>query len=205
MNIYLQTLLRAFRPLLALLAACSLAACARTVHWEEEVLLNTGETIWVQKQVRYSIKGQPGNPADLGYVPDWVETISFEYAGRKYSYSGEAGIMVLAISPTRQPRLLAAAHFKNWDRKAGFKCVAPYYVQFIPSNDGQQWTWPTQIEPWTYHLPINLMINRDDLLDVKQRYTMADKAKQQFLRDPDSFYLHKIDPNFTTIDCIKAN
>ena len=69
---------------IAMLAIMQLTACAKNVQWEEEVLLNTGETIWVTKEVRYTIKGQPGNPADLGYLPDFVETTSFKYGGRDY-------------------------------------------------------------------------------------------------------------------------
>ena len=71
-------------PVLAI-GACAIMTRDRTVTWEEEVLLNTGETIWVSKEVRYTIKGQPGNPADMGYVPGFEETLSFTYGGRKYA------------------------------------------------------------------------------------------------------------------------
>ena len=62
----------------AMLAIMQLTACAKNVKWEEEVLLNTGETIVVAKEVRYTIKGQPGNPLDLGYLPDFEETTSLK-------------------------------------------------------------------------------------------------------------------------------
>ena len=91
----------------AIAAIMQLTGCAKNVQWEEEVLLNKGETIWVTKEVRYIIKGQPGNPLDLGYLPDFEETTSFKYGGRAYTYKGDAAIMVLAISPQKLPVLLA--------------------------------------------------------------------------------------------------
>ncbi len=73
------------RILLVIFTFLQLAACSKTVQWKEEVLLNTGETILVTKEVRYTIKGQPGNPLDMGYLPDHEETSSFKYGGRAYT------------------------------------------------------------------------------------------------------------------------
>ena len=56
--------------LLIVIAATQLAACSKTVQWEEEVPLNTGETIWVEKTLNYTIKGGAGNPLDMAYRPD---------------------------------------------------------------------------------------------------------------------------------------
>lgn len=195
---------KSLQTLLIVFTALQLTACARTVHWEEEVLLNTGETIWVTKEVRYSIKGQPGNPLDLGYLPDYVETTSFKYGGRSYSYTGEAGIIVLAISPLKLPVLLAPPGSRGWDDHNSYPlCSKPNYVQLVPDSTGVHWTWPDMIEPWTYNLPANLMLHRDDLLDVKRRYTMQDKSKQRYLQDPQSLYLQKIDPLKTNQNCHK--
>ncbi len=136
-------------------------ACTRYVSWKEDVLLNTGETITVSKEVRYTIKGQQGNPADMGYLPDWVETISFKYGGRSYKYTGDAGIFVLAISPQKSPVLLASPGGKGWYRHNIYpRCAKPYYVQFMPDSTGQTWTWPDKIDLWTYNLPANLLVHR---------------------------------------------
>lgn len=187
---------------LAVVAAMHLTACSKTVQWEEEVLLNTGETIWISKEVRYSIKGESGNPADLGYRPDQVETTSFKYGGRSYTYKGEASIMVLAISPLKVPVLLALPGGGDWYRHNDYLlCAKPYYVQLIPDNTGRQWTWPKQIEQWTYNLPANLMLHRDHPSDAKRRYTMADKAQQTYMRDPQLLSSQKIDPIYTNQDC----
>lgn len=180
--------------LLTVGAAIQLLACARTMQWEEEVLLNTGETITIYKEVRYSIKGQPGNPADLGYLPDSVETTSFTYGGREYIYRGEAGIIVLAISPQKVPVLLAPASLGDWYYNNNYACVTPYYLQLIPDSTGKKWTWPDRIERWTYNLPTNLMIRPVDPSDVKRRYTMADKAAQSYMHDSQLSDIQKINP-----------
>ncbi len=52
--------------LLAVVGALQLTACSKTVQWEEEVPLNTGETIWVKRTVVYSLQGESGNPMDIG-------------------------------------------------------------------------------------------------------------------------------------------
>jgi hypothetical protein len=183
-----------FKLILMGLAMTALTACSKTVQWEEEVLLNTGETIWVTKEVRYTIKGQPGNPADMGYLPDQAETTSFTYGGRRFSYNGEASLMVLAISPRNLPVLLAIASMGDWYYNNNYACVTPYYLELMPGGNGEQWTWPDRIEPWTYNLPTNLMRNRDHPSATKKRYTMADKGMQAFWGDPQLIDIQKINP-----------
>jgi hypothetical protein len=193
---------RIFAISFVVLSMSQITACAKTVTWEEEVLLNTGEIIWVTKEVNYTIKGRPGNPLDLGYRPDFVETISFQYDRRSYIYKGDAGIFVLAISPQKVPVLLASAGGKGWYRRNIYpRCAKPYYVQFLPDSTGQVWKWPDKIEPWTYDLPANLLVHRDHPSDVKRRYTLADKAAQTYLRDPQLLSSQKINPSFTNQDC----
>ncbi|MBK6591945.1 MAG: hypothetical protein IPG23_03955 [Burkholderiales bacterium] len=168
-----------------MLAIVQLTGCAKNVKWEEEVLLNTGETIVVSKEVRYTIKGQPGNPLDLGYLPDFEETTSFKYGGRAYTYKGKAAIIVLAISPQKLPVLLALTG-RGWATRNRYsRCAKPNYVQLVPDETGQKWTWPEKIELWTYNLPANLLLDRDPPSEAKRRYTMADKASQRFMQDPE--------------------
>ena len=201
----MNLLKKSLQILLAMGAALQLTACSKTVQWEEEVLLNTGETIWISKEVRYTIKGQPGNPLDLGYLPDFVESTSFKYGGRDYTYVGEAKVMVLAISPQKLPVLLAHPISNDWYRHNSYpRCATPYYVQLVPDIKGQQWTWPDKIEIWTYNLPANLMLDRDHPSAVKRRYTMEDKAKQPYMRDPRTSYIQKIDPLETNEDCKRS-
>lgn len=193
------------RILMAVLAGLLLTACSKTLRWEEEVLLNTGEIIWVSKEVRYTLKGQPGNPADVSLLPDFTETTSFDYGGRNYTYTGDAGLLVLAISPEKLPVLIAPAGSRGWYRRHSYKCVHPYYVMFVPDSTGQQWSWPDKIEPWTYNLPTNLMVHRDHPSKAATRYTMADKSRQGLVRDSRTIHIRKIDPLFVSDICKGSN
>jgi hypothetical protein len=163
--------------LLAVMTAL-LTACSKTVEWEEEVPLNTGEVIWVKRTMTYRLKGVAGNPLDLTYVPDWKETVAFEWMNNKYSYTGRAGLMLLAISPvSRKPLLVARADLKNWDRENKYRCIVPFYVQLMPESNGRDWVWPHGIESWLYGAPYNLMHYRPDLESAKNRYSAKDRVE----------------------------
>jgi hypothetical protein len=197
-----KTLQNLIKLLIVAGSMTQISAHAITVKWEEEVLLNTGETIWVNKEVSYSLKGQAGNPFDLGYRPDFLETTSFKYAGKLYTYKGDAGIFVLAISPEKLPVLLASPGGKGWYRRNNYsRCATPYYVQFVPDSTGKEWSWPDRIEVWTYNLPANLLVAREPLSDVKTKYTLSDKAAQKYLKDPRLLSSQKINPLFKNQDC----
>ena len=196
-----------FISLLALgVGSCAFMIRDRTVSWEEEVLLNTGETIVVNKEVSFSIRGQPGNPMKQGYVSDDMETTSFKYQGKNYTYSGDAVLLVIAISPQKVPVLLAAASSRSWYAKHQYKCVNPYYVMLVPSASGKEWTWPDRIETWTYNLPTNLMRDRDHPSAIKRRYTLPEKAAQMlYLQDPRLHFIQKIDPLYISDICKGSN
>jgi hypothetical protein len=74
------------RQLLALIAATQLTACSKTVQWQEEVPLNTGDTIWVKRTVVYSAQGGAGNPGDIAYRPEKDQAIDFTWNGKSYYY-----------------------------------------------------------------------------------------------------------------------
>lgn len=181
------------RMLLALVAATQLAACSKTVQWEEEVPLNTGETIWVKRTVVYSLKGAGGNPFDIGYGQDKTETLSFEWSGKKYVYEGEAALMLLAISPQKQPVLVAPAADRGWDWNHNYYCATPHYVQFVPDASGRVWPWLPEIEAWVYGMSHNLMRQRRKPEEMKTRYT----AQQ---RDEEDRILSIQTPSRVTID-----
>ena len=194
-----------FISLLALLiGSCAFFTRDRTVSWEEEVPLNTGETIWVKRYVTYKLQGAGGNPMDIGYSPDWTEEIAFEWKGKKYRYVGDADIMLIAISPlTKQPVLVAGAGMKGWDYKNRYRCTIPFYVQFIPSADGRKWTWPPAIEPWLFNMPYNLMYHRAEMNRVMKRYTAKDRAEADSVTRKQSPSLAQINPNAKSNSCIK--
>jgi hypothetical protein len=190
------------RIVLVAVIALQLTACSKTVQWEEEVPLNTGETIWVTREVTYRLKGGGGNPLDMAYRPDRTEEIAFEWKGKKYRYVGDAGLMLLAISPlTQQPVLVADAAFKSWDWRHDYRCTTPYYVQLSPSADGKDWSWPPSIDPWLFDLPSNLMIHREKMEKTKARYTVSDRVALDRTIAIQSPRLARIDPSYKFDQC----
>lgn len=125
---------------LLVLAALQLTACSRTVQWKEEVPLNTGETIFVERSGTYTYRCEFAAGTGCGFSPNWRSTIEFTYRDKEYFFSSEVSPMVLAISPDGQPNLVSSAGV--WGNQHGYPCVTPYYVQFRPDNGGKNWTWP---------------------------------------------------------------
>lgn len=189
--------------LLAVFAATQLTACSKTVQWEEEVPLNTGETIWVKKTLNYTIKGGAGNPLDLAYRPDWVERLTFKWGGKEYVYEGDAGVILLAISPQKIPVLVAPAADSGWHHAHNYKCTTPFYVQFVPDASGHDWTWPPAIEPWLFGLSHNLLRTREAPEKMKTRYTAQERNDEDATGSIQSPSHARIDPNYTVSTCFK--
>lgn len=187
--------------LLVGVAVFLLSACSKTRSWEEEVLLNTGETIWVKRTAEYSYQGGAGNPFDMAYRPDGTPTLQFTYKNRKYQFHERIGVMVLAISPEGVPVLVAPASSGAWDAVNKYECTYPFYVQFVPDQSGKHWTWPSSIEPWLHGLSTNLVRDYGDYQKVQSRYTMQEKKLQPFFSDPQLKHSQQIDPDFTGDIC----
>lgn len=203
-----QGTIRAFRlqalamRLAATLFSCvSLAACSRSVAWDEEVPLNAGGTLLVHRSATYSLHGEAGNPLDLGWRPDRIETIEFDWEGRHYRYEGDALPIVLAISPKRVPVLVAPASFNSWWAAHGYACTLPFYVQLVPQADGRTWTWPPRVQEWLYGLPKNLMLSRQ-LRDRKLgRYAPAEVRQIDGAAVAGRRSLQQIDPAYVGDPC----
>ena len=189
------------RTLLMMFVSLQLVACSKTVQWEEEVPLNTGETIWVKRTVNYTLQGGAGNPLDVAYRPEWMEKLEFEWGGKKFAYEGDASVLLLAISPQQQPMLVARASDKNWEMKHKYQCATPSYVQLMPDAKGQTWSWPPAIEPWLYGLPANLMLERKKPEEMRKRYLAQDRKNEDA---GVSASLTHINPSFIFLDDCKG-
>lgn len=204
-----QTLIRSLTLWSAfVLAGVLLVGCSRTVTWEEEVPLNTGETIWVKRSMPWVYKGGFGNPFEMSMLPTGEQTIHFKYLEKDYTYTGNAHIVWIAISPAGQPVLVAPAADHGWATANSYNCVIPYYVQLIPDITGKNWVWPEKIEPWLYNLPANVMASIPRLDEKrKERYSTKDRDQRdstyylQSGRQIDPLYkassgcIHKYDPS----------
>lgn len=187
--------------MLAATAVLLLTGCSKTVQWEEEVPLNTGETIWAKRTVKYRIGGDAGNPFDMAYRPERDEQIEFTWSGKFYRYKGDARVLLLAISPKRQPVLVAKAADLSWDAIHGYQCTIPYYVQLIPDETGNVWTWPPKIDVWLYNMTPNLLLPRHPLSRMKQRYKAADVQRENYPGTENNPSQQKIDPAYTGDRC----
>jgi hypothetical protein len=198
----LQTFIKSLKRWSALvLAGVLLTGCSRSVTWEEEVVLNTGETIWVRRHVSYSVRGEAGNPLDLNYIADRDEEISFQYGDKDYRYKGDAQLMLIAISPDRRPVLVAPAAGKSWDSVHFYRCTLPHYVQLVPDKSGTTWHWPEDVEKWVYLLPANLMQGRKPPAEMKRSYSAKEKSeldKGIHVKSPMRRY---VDPNYFSDNC----
>ncbi|WP_096696130.1 hypothetical protein [Polaromonas sp. AER18D-145] len=182
---------------LALAATTLLSACSKTVQWEEEVPLNTGEAIWVKRTVVYSAQGGAGNPLDIKYRPERDEAIEFAWNGKTYRYQGDARIMLLAISPQKKPVLVARAEDNAWEARHNYPCTIPYYVQLVPDQTGNAWTWPSKIESWLYDLVPNLLLERHAPNQMKKRYSAQERQTEDYPGAVQSPSKQRIDPAFT--------
>lgn len=150
--------------ILILMSALWLGGCGPEVlTWDEEVLLNTGETIIVHREAAYTLSGEGGNPFKMSMHPRrWDMAIYFDYHEKQYRYDGDANInlFLLAISPQGVPSLVINPGGFNWDAGNDFNpCAAPYYGQLIPDVTGGAWSLLDNIEPWLYKLEGNLSGN----------------------------------------------
>lgn len=178
-------------------AMVQLNACSKTVRWEEEVPLNTGEVIWVKRTVEYALQGGAGNPFDTAYRPEQDQAIEFQWRGKNYRYQGDARIMLLAISQQNEPVLVAQAEANSWNWRHNYTCTTPFYVQLVPDVTGRIWKWPARIETWLYNLPSNLLLERHPPHRMKKRYTTPDRAAEDHPGSRNMPSQLKIDPTYT--------
>jgi hypothetical protein len=66
-------------------AVMTISACSKTVQWEEEVPLNTGEVIWVKRTDTFVKGTEPGNPLKSTWGLR-TRSIEFELLGQSYKF-----------------------------------------------------------------------------------------------------------------------
>lgn len=189
------------KHLILLLAFPLLAACSKTVQWEEEVPLNTGETIWVKRTITYKYETTQDNPFVFQYWPMGNQEITFGWKGRDYRFLSEKRLILLAISPIDQLPVLIEP--KVWEKASDDPCVKPFYTQLVLAENKQEWIRLSKVDPWVYNLPRNLMAHRGSLDEVQKRYTSNErqlKDKTMTIQNPP---MARIDPNHQSEVCNK--
>lgn len=92
---------------------CLRSSTTRTITWEDEVPLNTGETIWIERSMPWGLLGGFGNPLDIELRPTRVQTIRFTYGGTEYSYIGRANVLWRRLVHYPPMRPVAPCRFRH--------------------------------------------------------------------------------------------
>ena len=142
----MKTRTHPLRILLTIFAALTLAACSRTVEWEEEVPLNTGETIWVKRTDTFERRSEPGNPLQSGWWPI-SRAVKFTWQGQVYSFQTDT-TAIMMIHEFDAPKALAVIAWARDCRKRG-------YAEFRWSNGN--WQLQPNVNPALLGQPRNLM------------------------------------------------
>ncbi len=193
---------KAFLKLILIIGtAMTISACSKTVQWEEEVPLNTGEVIWVKRNITYKYETTQDNPFVFQYWPMGNQEIAFEWKGRNYHFQSEKRLILLAVSPIDQLPVLIEP--KEWERASDDPCVKPFYTQIVLSESKQEWIALPKVQPWLYNLPRNLMAHRGNLNEVQKRYTSNDRQLEDQTMTIQSPSMARIDPNYQSEVCRK--
>lgn len=172
----------------------------KVVAWDEEVVLNTGESITLHREETYEYGGEPGNPLKNGWTGKRWGTAKFTWRGREYVFNEHSAPMLLAISPEGQPVFAMDAQTGAWSDINNFPCTTPYYVQFVPDESGRRWTWPKTVAPWLYGLRMNFLQDLPTPDSPARRYSAAEvRSINEGLKLP--LHQQAIDPTFSPSDC----
>lgn len=159
--------------LLALVVAAQLTACSKTVQWEEEVPLNTGETIWVKRSDSYVKGGDLGNPLKMVWGLE-KRAYEFSWHGQKYAFETKPRVSwsIILIYVFTADNTIAIVHGTR-------DCAKPGYGEFRWINGG--WHVQKNISPVLIGQPRNVMgfFSSDDG-DIPARVDVAFKRNSHF-------------------------
>lgn len=159
----------------AVLLCINFFILTKTKSWDEEVLLNTGEVIWIKRSQTFNYGSAGDNPFKFGYYPERDEEIKFTWNGKKYYYKGSDGIFLLVISPENFPIFVAVKGVQLFGYHNDETCSHPNYKMMLFDDKVENWIYIDFIEPWLYEMPKNLLINTSDMDGLKSKYTMQEK------------------------------
>ena len=104
---------------LAVLATTQLSSCSKSIRWQEEVPVNTGEVIIMNREDVFVRRSAPGNPFLMGW---WLNGRSYKFFwnGRHYSYKVtgvSTGPMLLYVYPKENT---VAIIDSGWPKCSGY-------------------------------------------------------------------------------------
>ena len=189
---------------IALSIAVLLTACSKTVEWEEEVLLNTGQLIVIKREaeLKYDIS------QDRLFSPYWqyqAENLNFQWNGAKYDFRSapkEANLisvspLILAIDSSGTPNIFGYAD-SYWVHLKSQGCAQTPIVKLIAQKGS--WLSDSSREAWILDLTLNLT---SGMLypQPNTRVTWSEKLAQFDRWAPEA---RKLNPSFVIESCIKG-
>lgn len=128
------------------IVALQLTACAKTVQWEEEVPLNTGETIWVKRTDTYKPSSEAGNPLQFAWELQG-RSVEFIWQSKPYKFHTDSTELMMLYALEASNDLVVVAWSKD--------CAKRGFGEFRWSNGG--WQLQPNISQKLIGQPRNLM------------------------------------------------
>lgn len=185
------------RILLAVVAATQLVACSKTVEWEEEVPLNTGETIWVKRMDSYAKGSEPGNPLKMTWSIK-KRAYEFTWQGQYYTYQTDAkvslGAILIYVFPVDKTIAIVDAT-RN--------CEKPGYGEFRWTDGG--WNVQKNVNQILIGQPRNLMAHYSAVDgEIPERVTKETRSKEDAAPNRGKKSVN-VDVSTIAINCLGEN
>ncbi len=104
------------RIVLAVFAVLQLTGCSKTVQWEEEVPLNTGETIWVNRSDTYEKVSGYANPLERVWGIK-KRALKFTRHGQNYEFQTDTTEIMMIYEFDAPKSVAIVAWVQNCERR----------------------------------------------------------------------------------------
>ncbi|MHB1125173.1 MAG: hypothetical protein ACYC0T_20990 [Ramlibacter sp.] len=149
------------------LLALVLSACSRTVTWEEEVPLNTGERRWITRTDTYLRATEPGNPLKAAWSIE-KRAMTLLLHERRYTFEAETTDIFMVFDYGATVAVVA------WSTE----CDTRGYAEYRWAKEG--WQLQKSLNPLLIGLPRNLMGYFSPTGDIPPRASIAYKQSAGF-------------------------
>jgi hypothetical protein len=147
---------RAFAAVLSL----ALAACGKTVHWEEEVSLLSQQSIIVSRTVELNFTGGELSNATTRWPTTYTLTALNPLNGKKYVWKGSYGLNPILLEFSKSSAFLIAIPMRC-DAKIEKYSLNGFPYIFMKNEDGKNWLTVAPDKFPTEYLTPNLSASYD--------------------------------------------
>jgi hypothetical protein len=204
MRLWLDPIKGPWRLLGWLCIAALLSACSneKTLRWEEEVVLSTGEQLLLGRSQHYRRSSEPGNPLRSGWAPEHssieVKKGPTDLIGASYRLKDWIEPVVLDRDPTSRALVMVGNAWNcDWVKRFGDK-PRGIYIAF-ELRAGKE---PTAIDfpSWAWHRRRNLYLPYFEV-DPPSLVTPSEAERHNKTSARGSRDLFLIDPSYRSQAC----